>query len=77
MLQAGGEPNLPKEPFRTCAGGELRAQQLHRHQPVVLQVAGEIDRGHPPAAELPLDPKPAGEDGRETTRVVDQPEFLV
>jgi len=33
---------------------ELRAQHLDRDFPVVLQVLGEIDRGHPAGAELPF-----------------------
>ena len=28
---------------------------LHRHLPVVLQILGEVDRGHSAAANLPLD----------------------
>ena len=37
------------------ACSQLGVQHLERDRPVVLQVAGEVDRGHAAAAELALD----------------------
>ena len=62
MLQPRGEPDLALEPLGTEGGGELGMQHLERDRPVVPEVPGEEDRGHPPAPELalervaPLDP---------------------
>jgi hypothetical protein len=36
-------------------------QNLERHQPIVLDVAREVDRGHPALAELPLEKVAASE----------------
>ena len=55
MLQSGDEMDLPLEPLRAEAPGELRVEDLEGNRTVVLQVAGEEDRGHPPAPELPLE----------------------
>ena len=36
-------------------GGQLGMEHLERDRPVVLEVAGEVDRGHAAAAELALE----------------------
>ena len=41
-------------------GAELGPQDLQRDPPAVLQVFGEVDRGHPAPAELALDPVAVG-----------------
>ena len=41
--------------------GELGAEDLDGDEAVVLQVAGEVDGGHPAVAELPLDVVSGGE----------------
>ena len=55
MLQPGGDPDLAEEPLGSERGGELGAQHLERHGPIVPEVVGEVDRGHAAAAELALD----------------------
>jgi hypothetical protein len=54
-----GEPcrefDLAEKPLRPERRGQLRPQHFHGHRAVVLPVAGEVDRGHPTAAELALD----------------------
>ena len=55
VLEPGGEPDLALEPLRAHGGGELRVEHLQGYGPVVLEVAGKVDRGHAPAAELPLE----------------------
>jgi hypothetical protein len=54
MLETGGDLDLPEKALRTECGHELRAQDLDGYQPAVLEVAGQVDRGHPAAAQLPL-----------------------
>ena len=54
VLQPGGDLDLPEEPVAADGGGELRPQHLYRDFAVVLEVLGQIDRGHAPAAELAL-----------------------
>ena len=46
-------------------GGQLRPQHLHRDLAVVLEVLGEVDRGHAPLAQLPLEAVAVGEGGDE------------
>ena len=55
MLQTGGDLNLPKKALRTECGDQLLAQDLDGNEPAVLEFAGEVDCGHPTAAQLPLD----------------------
>ena len=63
MLEASGDLNLPEKPLRTECGDELRAQELDGNQPAVLEVAGEVDRGHPTTAQLPLEAVAVDEGG--------------
>ena len=56
MLQPGDQPDLALEPFGTKSDGELGMQDLQRHRSLVPDVLREVDRGHPTATELPLDP---------------------
>ena len=55
MLEPGGDLDLAMEPLGAQRGGEFLAQHLQRDLAVVLQVLGEIDRGHPARTQLPLD----------------------
>jgi hypothetical protein len=55
VLEAGGELDLALEAVRPERGGGLGQQHLERHGPVVLEIASEIDGGHPAAPELALD----------------------
>jgi hypothetical protein len=58
VLEPCGEPDLALEPFRAERGGELGEENLERDRTVVLDVAGEIDRGHATPAELTLERVP-------------------
>ena len=55
MLEPGREPDLALEPLRAERRRELGMQDLERDQAVVLEVAREVDGGHPAAAELALE----------------------
>jgi hypothetical protein len=46
--------------------GEFIAKDLDRERAAVLDVVGEVDRRHPPATELALDPVSIGQGGRES-----------
>ena len=63
MLEPGGDLDLAGEPLGAERGGQLGAQDLHRHLAVVLQVLGEVHRRHAALAELALDAVAAGERG--------------
>ena len=53
--------DLAQEPLGAEDGRELWAEDLECDGAIVLQVPGEIDRGHPAAPELTLDRVPARE----------------
>ena len=55
MLEPGGEVDLAEKALGAHGGGELGVEHLDRDRPVVLEVAGEPDGGHAPAAELALE----------------------
>src|SRR5438093_12281858 len=55
MLQPSGEADLPLESLGAQDLAQLRVEHFEGDGTVVLQVAGEIDRGHPPAPELALE----------------------
>src|SRR5437762_12613863 len=63
MTEAGGGFDLPEKPLPPEGGRELRRQYLDRDGAMVLQVLREVDRCHPPAAELALDGVPPAEGG--------------
>ena len=50
MTEAGGGLDLPKKPLTAERGRELRRQHFDRHRAMVLQVLGEVDGRHSPAA---------------------------
>ena len=54
MLQTGGEADF---------GGALGTENLECHPPVVLEILGEIDRGHAAAAELAPENVAVGQGG--------------
>ena len=68
VLERRGGPDLEHEPVGAEHGGELGPQHLDRHLAVVLQVVGQIDRGHAALAELALEPVAVGEGGGEAGR---------
>src|SRR5258705_277000 len=55
MLKARHEPNLALEALRAEARRHLGMQHLQRDRPIVLQVMGQIDRGHAASPELALE----------------------
>src|SRR5205085_3481619 len=55
VLELRREADLSEKPLGTEDGGKLRAEHFERDGAVVLEISGEIDRGHPAAAELALD----------------------
>ena len=61
MLQAGGDGNFPEKALRPECGHQLLAQDLESDQAAVLKIVGEIDNGHPTAAQLALDRVATGE----------------
>ncbi len=65
MLQAGAEPDLSEESSRAKRGGELGMHDLERDRLVMLQVVGQVNRGHPAAAELAVERVAVGQGGLE------------
>ena len=68
MLERRGGLDLLDEPLGAEHGGELGLQDLDRDLAVVLEVLGQVDRGHPALAELALDPVAVGEGRGEASR---------
>ena len=52
---AGPRPDLAQKALGAERGGELGLEHLERDRAAVLEVAGEVDRGHAAAAELALE----------------------
>ena len=55
MLQRRDGLDLAQEPLGADHGGELGLEDLDGDLAVVLEVLGEVDRGHAARAELALD----------------------
>ena len=55
MLEPGGEPDLALEALGAERGGQLGVEHLERDRAVVLEVLGQVDRGHAAAPELALE----------------------
>ena len=70
VLQAGGGLDLALEALGAEGRAQLGPQDLQRDPAVVLQVFGEVDRGHPAAAELALDPVALGQGSLEVLEQV-------
>ena len=64
MTKPRGDPDFLQEPVAPDRGRELRPQDLDRDLAIVLQVVGQVDRGHAALAQLPLDPVAVGEGWR-------------
>jgi hypothetical protein len=60
VLETGRELDLTRESFSAKRSAEIWAQHLERNLTLVTQIGREIDRCHPPTAELALDRVPAG-----------------
>jgi len=61
MLEARGGGDLLHEPLGAQDRRELRPQDLERHVPLVFEVLGEVDGGHPAFTEMALDAIAVGE----------------
>ena len=70
VVQLGGDLDFSQEPVRPDGGRQLGSEHLDGHLPAVLEIVGEVDRGHPPAAELPLDGVAPGEGGVEALQLI-------
>ena len=57
--------DLAQEALRAERGGELGVEHLERDRPVVLEIVGEVDRGHAAAPELALERVAVGQGGLE------------
>ena len=55
VLQPGDDLDFPKESLGAERRSQFGTQDLERHFPVVLDIIGQIDRGHASAPQFPLD----------------------
>src|SRR5439155_1473689 len=55
VLEACLDTDLAQEPVAADRRGELRPEHFDRHVPIVLPVVGEVDVGHAPGADLPIE----------------------
>jgi hypothetical protein len=55
VLEACRELDLVLEALRAERRREFAVEDLERYEAVVLEIAGQVDRGHTPAAELPIE----------------------
>jgi len=67
VLQAGGGGDLLHEALGAEHGSQLGPEHLDRDLPLVLEVLGQVYRGHSALAQLPLDAIPVGECGGEAS----------
>ena len=68
MAQSRRRLDLPREAARTDECAEERVEDLERDEPLVTEVACQVDRCHAAAPQLPLDRVAPGERGREPSR---------
>ena len=61
MLETSCELDLPEKAFGPECGDELGPQELDGKEPAVLEVPGEVHRGHAAPPELALDQVPITE----------------
>ena len=66
VVQAGGRLRLDAKAFEELGvGGQARLEHLDGHEPAEAFVLGEVDVGHPAAAERESDAVPTFEHGRQ------------
>jgi hypothetical protein len=68
VLECGDRPDLKEKPFGAHGSGQLGFQDLDRDLAVVLQVLGEVDRGHAALAQLALEAVAVGQGGGEALK---------
>ena len=61
MIQARGQLNLSKKALAAERFGEIGMQHFDRDFPIVLEVVGQVDGGHPARAELAVEAIAIGE----------------
>ena len=61
VMQSGGDLDLPEKSLRPQDPRQLGTQHLDGHPPVVLEILGEVDRGHAALAQLALKPVAVGQ----------------
>ena len=65
MLKVGGRRDLGEEPVAADDGGELGLEHHERDLAMVLEVLGQVHRGHAARAELALDQVAVGQGRRQ------------
>ena len=70
MPQVGGDLDLLEEPVGAEDSSQLRTKDFDSDRPVVLEVLGEIHRGHATGAKFFLDGVAVCEGGFETVEKV-------
>ena len=61
MVEAGGDLDLAQEPVGADVRSQLRVQDLDRYRTAVLEILGQIDRGHAAPPDFPLKAVSAGQ----------------
>ena len=61
MIQARGQLNLSKKALAAERFSEIGMQHFDRDFPIVLEVVGQVDGGHPARAELAVEAIAIGE----------------
>jgi hypothetical protein len=78
MGKPGGNTNLAEEPLGLVPLGiSAREQHLERHLSTVLQILGQIDRGHASASDLFFDTVAVRNSGSQALRHGRQSDSLV
>ena len=65
VLELGGDADFAEEAITAQRGGEVGAQHLDRHLPLVADILGDPDRGHAALPEQALEPVASLERRRE------------
>ena len=73
MVEPRGDPDFGQEALRAEHGAELGAKDLDGDLSIVLEIVGEIDRGHAALTQLPLDAVAVGEGHLEATLKLGHP----
>ena len=72
VLEPGGQHDLAVEPLLAEGRREFGVEHLQGDTAVVLQIAGEVDRRHPPAAELAIDRVAVGKSESQSSEKIGQ-----
>lgn len=72
MVELSGDPDLAQKTLGAERGRELGRKHFDGHPAVVFPVDRQVDRAHPPTAELTLDRVAAPEGGGKQGQCVGQ-----